>query len=103
MTIHPATIETFNAGDNVSLKCRVEVVDGLQNPPSVQWFRGSTLLISGQDNIILSTETATPDVILTFRQIRVIDGGLYTCKATLNSAASMQSTSKGVDVSVEGI
>ena len=85
------------AGHMYTLVCRVDVLDGLVNPPLTEWLYPNSSVLTSEN---------TTDLSYTFDSIQASDGGQYTCRSTINIAevgVTDVSNSSSINVTVEGM
>ncbi|ARN56252.1 LamG-like jellyroll fold domain-containing protein [Sedimentisphaera salicampi] len=70
-----------NEGDDVSFTAEADAASG--NTPSYQWYKSADSIIGGEDDQLLSGETAAT---LTIADVTSADTGFYYCEASVNSS-----------------
>ena len=78
------------AGYNYTLTCTATLIEGMSDTPSIWWTHTDDQLVSSGGDIILHDPITTGlSTILTlyFDPIRIMDGGIYICVASVPSPA----------------
>ena len=78
------------AGYNYTLTCTATLIEGMSDTPSIWWTHTDDQLVSSGGDIILHDPITTGlSTILTlyFDPIRIMDGGMYICVASVPSPA----------------
>ena len=78
------------AGYNYTLTCTVTLIEGMSGAPNIWWTDADGQLVSSSGDIILYdplTTGRTTTLTLYFDPIRMTDGGMYICMASVPSLA----------------
>lgn len=69
------------AGQNVTIICRVTVVEGLIRQPTVKWLKSDGNKMTEVTQTTTVTEGANTTLTLSLDPIQYGDGGIYICTA----------------------